>query len=108
MAIPAITAGGVSKSTQRTFCNRFDVNVCFTFLIIASGVQAMLLPNCADACRSFFCSASVMLSEAKHLWSFLQGVAPKDDQRFFASLRMTFLAFRHRAKRDLINDARRE
>ena len=43
----------------------------------------------ATTLRAPLTKGTVMLSEAKHLWLFACVIDPENDQRFFASLRMT-------------------
>jgi hypothetical protein len=45
---PSAAPAAMSNTTQRTFHNRFGVNACFTFLIIASGVQPTLLSKLVE------------------------------------------------------------
>jgi hypothetical protein len=64
---PTASPAAMINTKQRTFRNRFSVNVCFTFLIIASAVQPTLLPNRADARQSDFPElASAFRNKMRH------------------------------------------
>jgi hypothetical protein len=59
--------------------------------------------------RAHLINGAVMLREAKHLWLFpVEGIAPENDQRFFASLRMTAMRQwdRNLTRKGRINEAK--